>query len=278
MAEVHAVWMYPVLTVLGSAVGAYGALIGAGGGIFLVPALLLLYPQESPNTIASISLAVVFLNATSGTIAYSRMRRIDYRAGLLFAAATVPGAVLGAFTTSLLSRRSFDLAFSVLVLSLATFILLRSPPRRSDTHPVRGTTTHTLIDFKGTNYRYSFSNQLGILCSFLIGWVSSMLGIGGGPFHVPVLVYLLHFPLHVATATSQFMLMIMSLVGSTAHLTAGNFTHGLRRTLFLGVGALIGAQVGAALSQHIGGTFLIRVLAVGLLLLGLRLAIHAFEP
>ena len=91
MAEVHAVWMYPVLTVLGTAIGAYGALIGAGGGVLLVPVLLFTYPQESSNTIASISLAAVFFNTLSGTLAYGHMRRIDYRAGLLFAAAAAPG-------------------------------------------------------------------------------------------------------------------------------------------------------------------------------------------
>src|SRR5919109_5440665 len=112
MADPHSWWMYPLLTLLGGAIGTYGTLIGAGGGVFLVPTLLVLYPQESPNTIASISLAVVFFNAASGTVAYARMRRIDYRAGLLFAAATVPGAVLGAYATSLLSRQLFDLLFS----------------------------------------------------------------------------------------------------------------------------------------------------------------------
>src|SRR5262245_60361211 len=63
MADLHSWWMYPLLTLLGGALGTYGSLIGAGGGIFLVPVLLLLYPRESPNTIASISLAVVFFNA-----------------------------------------------------------------------------------------------------------------------------------------------------------------------------------------------------------------------
>jgi hypothetical protein len=71
---------------------------------------------------------VVFLNALSGTLAYGHMHRIDYRAGVLFGAATVPGAVLGAYATSLLSRQLFDLFFSILVLTLATFILLRPTP------------------------------------------------------------------------------------------------------------------------------------------------------
>ncbi len=81
------------LAAAGLVIGAYGTLIGAGGGFILVPLLLLLYPHDSANTVATISLAVVFFNALSGTIAYARMRRVDYGSGLLFSAATVPGEV-----------------------------------------------------------------------------------------------------------------------------------------------------------------------------------------
>jgi uncharacterized protein len=277
MAEPPTLWTYSLLTLLGGITGTYGTLIGAGGGVLLVPALLLLYPLEPPNTIASISLAVVFFNAVSGSLAYGHMQRIDYRAGLLFGAATVPGAFLGAFVASLLSRRAFDLAFSLLVLTLATFILLRPTPKHQNLRAHRRDTTHTLTDYKGNSYSYSFSIRRGLMFSFAIGLISSTLGIGGGPFHVPVLVYLLHFPLHIATATSQFMLMIMSLVGSTAHITAGNFDHGFIRMLFLSLGVLVGAQCGARLSQHLTGANISRVLAGGLALIGIRLAIHAFE-
>jgi uncharacterized membrane protein YfcA len=277
MAESVPLWLYLLLTLLGCVTGAYGTLVGAGGGVILVPTLLLLYPHEAPNTIASISLAVVFFNAVSGSLAYGHMHRIDYRAGLLFGAATIPGAVLGAFVASLLSRRVFDLTFSLLVLTLATFILLRPTPRHLNQRMGRRDTTHTLTDYKGVSYSYSFSNQRGIMFSFVIGLLSSMLGIGGGPFHVPVLVYLLHFPLHVATATSQFMLMIMSLVGSTAHIVAGNFGQGFMRTIFLSLGVLVGAQLGARLSQRLNSAVISRVLAGGLILIGIRLAVHAFE-
>jgi len=76
-------------------VGTYGTLVGAGGGSVLVPILLILLPKETPATVTAISLAVVFFNAYSGTIAYMRMGRIDYRAGTLFSLAGLPGAVLG---------------------------------------------------------------------------------------------------------------------------------------------------------------------------------------
>ena len=64
------------LAPLGVLVGAYGTLVGAGGGSVLVPILLILLPQETSATVTAISLAVVFFNAYSGTIAYVRMGRI----------------------------------------------------------------------------------------------------------------------------------------------------------------------------------------------------------
>ena len=71
------IWLIPV----GFIIGTYGTLIGAGGGFVLVPMLILLYPQESPEVITSISLAVVFFNALSGSLAYMRLKRVDYRSG-----------------------------------------------------------------------------------------------------------------------------------------------------------------------------------------------------
>ena len=80
------------LVLAGVGTGIYGTLVGLGGGFVVVPLLLYLYPEESPRIITAVSLAVVFFNALSGTLAYARMRRIDYSTGLPYALATVPGA------------------------------------------------------------------------------------------------------------------------------------------------------------------------------------------
>lgn len=96
MADLPAPWTYSLLVPLGVAIATYGTLIGAGSGILIVPTLLLLYSHESANTIASVSLAVIFLHAVSATLAYGHMHRIDYRAGLLFAGCAVPAGFLGA--------------------------------------------------------------------------------------------------------------------------------------------------------------------------------------
>jgi len=80
------------LVALGFVVGAFGTLIGAGGGFLLVPLLLLGYHFQPADAVGT-SLALVFLNALSGSAAYLRQRRVDLSLGWKFAAATVPGAI-----------------------------------------------------------------------------------------------------------------------------------------------------------------------------------------
>lgn len=260
---------YPWLVLLGLLVGTYGTLIGAGGGFVLVPVLLLLYPQESPTVITSISLAVVFFNAASGSIAYARMRRIDYPAAAVFSAATVPGAIGGALATSLVDRRFFDPVLGSLMTAAAVYLLYMP-------------TVEELPGKKGDGAAPSASNAgvrrrqftLGAAISVFVGAVSSFLGIGGGIVHVPLLVRVLKFPVHRATATSHLVLAVMALVGTLTHVVSGGFEHGIRRTAALAVGVVVGAQLGARLSTRVHGTWILRGLALALGLVGLRLLFH----
>ena len=80
-----------LLGLLGFAIGVFGTLVGAGGGFILTPVLLLVYPQTSPALITAISLIVVFFNAGSGSVAYARQKRIDYRSGRCSRSARCPG-------------------------------------------------------------------------------------------------------------------------------------------------------------------------------------------
>ena len=265
---------YLGLIALGIAVGAYGTLIGAGGGFVLMPVLLLLYPNQSADLLTSISLAVVFFNALSGSEAYALMKRIDYRSGLLFAGATIPGAVLGALNTSYIPRRLFDLIFGILLIAAAIF--LTSRPRQGVTSCKASRfgqycVARRLVDSHGTEYQYSFNYFLGMAISVVVGYVSSFLGIGGGIIHVPALSYFLGFPVHIATATSHFVLAVMALTGTLVHIVTGTFAHGAHRTMALAIGVLVGAQIGARLSDKIQGRWIIRGLAIALGVVGLRI-------
>jgi uncharacterized membrane protein YfcA len=271
----HYLWLIP----LGFGIGAYGTLIGAGGGFVLMPLLLLLYPDQSPEVITSISLAVVFFNALSGSWAYGRMKRIDYKSGLLFAAATVPGAILGALNTAFIPRRIFNAVFGVLMIAATIVLLLYPNPSRANKatknrrgyHQVRN-----LVEKDGTVHTYSYNPRVGVGLSFFVGYISSLLGIGGGIVHVPLLVDLLNFPVHIATATSHFILAIMALTGTVVHIAKGSFSHEVYRIIALAVGVLLGAQLGAMLSNRVQGKWIIRGLAVALGFVGIRILIMAF--
>ena len=275
-------WLLP----LGVLIGAFGTLIGAGGGFILMPILLLVYPNEKTQLITAISLAVVFFNALSGSFAYARMKRIDYKSGIIFSIATIPGAILGALTTAYVPRRAFDLIFGVLMTIAAVFLWLSAKEEHSTSPSPKvfpaseKTRTHLterhLVDAEGVHYRYAFDLRIGVVLSIFVGYVSSLLGVGGGFIHVPALTRLLNFPVHIATATSHFVLAVMALTGTLVHVAQGVFVHGVRRTAILAIGVLVGAQAGAWLSNRTGGRAIIRGLAVALAFVGIRLIFSEF--
>lgn len=264
---------YLLLSLIGVGVGAYGTLIGAGGGFLLVPILLLLYPGEAPDQLTAVSLATVFANAGSGSIAYLRARRVDLKTALPFAVATIPGSVLGAIAIQGVARNTFELLFGCVLGVLAIYLLWRPvrAPGSGGLLPV--TTRRVLVDAEGNRYEYGFNLTLGIAASAVIGFVSSFLGIGGGIIHVPVMTQLLGFPVHIATGTSHAVLAVMAGTGTAVHAVNGVFEPVVRRTLVLGAGVVVGAQLGARLSARTGGPRIVRLLGIGLLLVAARLLI-----
>jgi uncharacterized membrane protein YfcA len=265
---------YLELIAMGFGVGAYGTLIGAGGGFVLMPILLLLYPERSPELLTSISLAVVFFNAVSGSEAYALMKRIDYKSGFLFALATIPGSILGALNTSMVPRRLFDIIFSVLLICASIFLMFRSSlPKATCKEPcdLRFKISRRIVDSHDIVYEYTFNPYLGMVLSIFVGYLSSFLGIGGGIIHVPLLSYFLGFPVHIATATSHFILAIMALTGTIVHIAKGTFHQGVHMTVSLAIGVVLGAQLGARLSERIKGEWIIRGLSLALGLVGLRI-------
>jgi uncharacterized protein len=268
-------WWEMLLIPMGFAVGAFGTMVGAGGGFVLVPVLLLIYPNEEPSHLTAISLAVVFFNAISGTLAFSRLHRVDWRSGLTFAAAGLPGAVGGAYLVGYVPRQAFDIMFGVVLLSIAAYTwwsvgrpqVMRTPLRG------RGIVRRVMPGAApGETYVYAYRLWQGAAFAAAIGFMSSLLGIGGGVIHVPTMITVLRFPVHVAVATSQVVLAFMAGEGSAVHLIEGRLDgDNILRALLIAAGAIPGAQVGARLTSRFRGPTLARLLVVALTIVGVRL-------
>lgn len=231
--------------------------------------------------ITAASLAVIFVNATSGTIAYARMKRISYRTGILFAAATIPGALLGSWLTHFIPRRIFGLVFGALLVAVAVFLsITRGRGKRAaeaGTSAAAGIPWRriSLVDAEGRTHELAYRPVLGVILSLFIGCFSSLVGIGGGLIHVPVLTTLFAFPMHIATATSHFILVFTSLAGVIEHIIDHTWPTHLLRDACLAVGVVLGAQLGAFLSRRISSRWIVVGLAVALGAVGVRLALNA---
>jgi uncharacterized protein len=209
------------------------------------------------------------------------MGRIDYKSGMIFAAATIPGAILGAVLTAYVPRHAFDIFFGIVMIGGGIFLWLstrddnpidgRRQTQRSEGESATPLIVRDFIDAEGMRYHYAYNPAVGSAISVIVGFVSSLLGVGGGFIHVPALTRLLNFPVHIATATSQFVLAIMALTGTLVHVANGVFSHGLRRTAILSVGVILGAQLGAHWSNRIGAKAIIQGLAIALVFVGVRL-------
>jgi uncharacterized protein len=255
---------FPILLAIGFVVGTFGSLIGAGGGFILVPVLLLLLPDREAKVITAMSLTVVFFNAYSGSWAYALRGRIDYFTGVLFAVAGIPGALLGTWIVKLMPRGVFDSVFAALLFGLGLYLIVQ-PMRITASGEAAG----KLQAWDTPDGRRM--TLIGSIGSAYLGLLSTLLGIGGGILHVPFLVRVLGFAPHVATATSHFILAWVTFVGSLDHYLRGELDDVLGPTLYLALGVMMGAPVGAAFSYWLRGPGLIRLLAVALLLVGARL-------
>ena len=265
-----------ILIPVGFLIGMFGTLIGAGGGFILVPILIFCCPDLNPETITAISIAIVAANAISGSFAYARSGRIDFKAGLIFALFTIPGSILGVLTTKYIPKQSFNVLFGILLVALSIYLLVKPNthnlvPEKSEN--LKRWKHHSLTDNVGTNFSYSYNQTTGIIISIIVGYLSPVLGIGGGIIHVPALINWLQFPVYVATATSHFILAIMSTVSVIVHAIQGNYNDPkvLHMVIGLIIGVVPGAQVGAWMSHKIKSNAIVRVLAICLGLVGLRI-------
>ena len=243
------------LFLFGMFVGFFGTVVGVGGGFIVVPLLTIMY-QFTPQYAVGTSMVIVSLNAISGTISYIRQRRIDYTTGLLFASATLPGSFLGAYLLQMISKPVFDVSFGIFLLCISTYLGIRKQ------------LVGEIISIDSFQ-RPKYNKLLGMSISFLVGFVASMAGIGGGVVHVPAMIYLFGFPPFIAIPTSHFILAISATSAAASHAFIGEVQWSF--IPYLGAGAIIGAQFGGKFSHKIKSVWIIRALLVVMMLVAIRL-------
>jgi uncharacterized protein len=262
-----------MLVLIGIAASSLGSLIGLGGGIIVVPALLYLgtlssFGHITPQVAVGTSLFTMIFTGLSSTLAYMKHKTVDYKSGLIFLIGSGPGSILGAWVTEALNLKSFNLFFGLFIIFVSIVLFLKDKlkpiPYRKNQGIVRSFT-----DNAGKALEYGFNPIVGIMISFVVGFLSGILGVGGGSLMVPTMILVFFFPPHVAVATSMFMILPTSILSSITHITLGNVDWLL--ALALVPGAWIGAKVGVFLNIKLKSKTIIIVLRTILLVIGIRL-------
>lgn len=263
-----------LLLLLGLTAAVFGSIVGLGGGIIIVPALVLLGPQLigaeiSHASAVGISLTVLVVTALSSTLAYAKSKRVDFRSGWLFFITSGPAAMGGSLLTSQLKNGAFQLYFGIFILLMAALLVAQDYMR-----PIRKQwpIIRTYTDAAGAVHTYSYSLLPALFIGLCVGLVSGLFGIGGGSLFVPVMVLLFRYPPHVAVATSMFVIFLSSILGSGVHAWLGETDPIL--VLALLPGAWIGGRIGARIAGNMTGRGLMWVMRAAFVLLGIELVVE----
>ena len=233
-----------------------GSLIGLGGGIIFVPAMLYLHDLSAsfawatPQTIVGISLITMVFTGLSSTLAYYKLRRVDVNTGVLFLIGSLPGSVFGAWLNTRLDTDSFSLYFGILMLIVFGMMLVdREKLSKNRSLEITDRTRTFTID--GETHHYNVTLVPALILSFAVGMLSGLFGIGGGTISVPAMILFFGIPVQVAIATSMFMIFFISLISSVSHIALGHIVWGY--VIFFVIGSYIGGTVGAKTSKLFKG-------------------------
>lgn len=259
-----------LLPFLGVLIGIVAAMIGIGGGVFMVPLLTLLplYELSTPQAIGT-SLATIIFTSLASTASYSRQKRIDYKTGLILAAATIPGAFVGAYLTSIIEERLLGLIFGFFLIFIALRMIFKFSFLSLQRLSTGGSMRCRIVDSEVSVFEYGKNVWLGLALSFFGGLASGLLGIGGGSVLVPIMTLVMSMPIHVTVATSMFTMVFTSMSGVVQHFMSDN-VH-FEYVLPLALGTVFGAQLGAYVSKRISAGNLRRIFGVVLIFISVRM-------
>jgi uncharacterized membrane protein YfcA len=232
--------------------GAFGSVLGIGGGLFIIPSLNLFLGVQLKTAIAASIVAVIATSLGGGHV-YLRNGVADIRLGLILALATAPSAVLGAILATHVNARILAAVFAV-VLGASAYRMLASTGSGGATDDSKHAPSR--LRFR-PSYRepstgevipYSVSRlPLGVGTSTVAGLVSGMLGVGGGIVQVPVMNLLMGIPIKVATTTSTYVIGITAMAGAFVYYNHRPSLVDPALAVPVTIGVFIGASIGSRL-------------------------------
>lgn len=252
--------------------GAFGAMLGLGGGIVLVPALMSILGVPARTAVAT-SIVSVIATSSAGAIGYLRERYADVRLALLLESATTVGAVTGALIALLLNARVVAALFAALLVYAAVHLCRREPKYEPPTKDTSGNAIRGEYHDKASGQRVAYAARAvptGLAAGFFAGNVSAILGVGGGIIMVPVMVSRMGIPMRVAAATSTLMIGVTAVATAVPYYAAGEVDPHLAAPCALGV--LLGAQIGSRLQQRTRARTLRILFACALLATAIKMA------
>ncbi len=253
------------LLATGVVAGILGALLGLGGGIFLVPALTLLFHLPIHAAVGTSLMGVIATSAGVAAIA-PRGRGADVSLALRLEVATAAGAIGGGLLAGTVNTRALDVLFALVVFVAAGYLVYKARRRVQTDVPER---------LFHESYRLHHW-PIGLLASSFAGMVSGLLGVGGGFIKVPVMHAVMGVPLGTATATSNFMVGITAAASVFIYYGRGDIHPLVAIPTSLGVFG--GAMLGVYILPHLRVNW-IRLALTGLLIfLGLQMLIQGLHP
>ncbi len=255
----------------GIVTGTIGAMLGLGGGVFLVPFLALVFDLPMHQAIATSILAVI---ATSSAGAAMNVERqiVNLKLGMVLEIATVIGAIFGGVSANLLSGEILTKIFATLLLFVSFMMIWKTRHRSpNETTFQNGTLPGSYKDeASGTVVSYTVKRvPFVMLVSLVAGNISGLLGIGGGIFKVPAMHVISGVPMKAATATSNFMIGVTAAASVFIYFAHGHLNPLIAAPAALGV--LSGSFLGVSINRKIKGDALTWVFAAVLLLISLRM-------
>jgi uncharacterized membrane protein YfcA len=244
--------------VVGLVASIFGSIVGLGGGFVVIPILRLFF-GIAPGQTAGTSLVLVLAAAGAAAFGYIRQKRVDLGIGNRLAIGAVPGSVLGVVTVKHISGAGFDIAYAVALIVLAINVL--RPKRHGDAPDERPIVRHPVL-----------LTTIGVL----MGFFSSLFGIGGGVVLIPFLLLYGRVRPHVVAATSTYAVLLTAPVGVAAHVYARDVDWHFAVPLV--VGGLAGGTLGPLVAKRVSSPILVRLLGCGLIFAALGMIARHVVP